>query len=348
MADLSGLVIKSNRKGILNLGSVANTPLSTTLQNITDGLGNNSPLQLATDRIAITSLTEYSWVSPPTGVASKTSLYFDSNGRMGIKVGTGFIATFGTQAITANRNYMFPDATTTLAGLAVSNNNFTGRITMGTTTGTALLCFPDAGTTANDGIQFGSGSANLYRSGVNILKSDAFWIKSAPSLTGSMTTSALNITQTLNTTGSPDVINLDVTNTASGSSTNLLNLKVGGVSVFRVLRSGGINVGGASVFNSSVTFANILDTSSTQNFRIAIPSANRTLLVNHDYGNSASASAIMELQTTTQGMLVPQMTTTQVNAIVSPKIGLLVFNTTLETHCQYTTSGWVKLSHSAM
>jgi hypothetical protein len=146
----------------------------------------------------------------------------------------------------------------------------------GGATGTGRLNFPDAGTTASDGIQFGTGTSNLYRSGANLLRSDAqeFSIPNiirtsqiygannynaniqfgatslsfiasggvivpAPTLTGSQSTSALSISQTWNTTGSPTAILLNVTNTASGASANLMDLQVGGVSQFRV-ETGGI------------------------------------------------------------------------------------------------------------
>ena len=302
MANLSGLVIKDNRKGILNLGNTNNIPLSTTLQYITDGIGTNSPLLLATNKVEIESATQYSWQNlVQVGLASKTTFYFDATGRMSWRNGTGYLRTFDAMGITADRVYTLPDATTTLAGLAVVNT-FTER-----------------------------------------------QLITAPSLTGAMATSVLSLTQTLNTTGSPDIINLDITNTASGASTNLLNLKVGGISLFRVAKTGGITVAGASTFNSSTTHNLLLDTNSNLNFRIVIPSATKTLLVNHDYSNTASASAIMELQSTTQGLLVPQMTTAQINAIASPKIGLLVFNITLDTHCQYTVAhGWARMVHIAM
>lgn len=222
MANLSTQNIGANYKGILNLGSTINTPLSTTLQNITDGDGNTSPLQLATNRIALGS---------------------------------------------------------------------------GTISGTSLLNFPDAGTTAAYGIQFGSGTSNLYRSASGVIKTDgelnATTFRSAsgvfssntlydsnsaglflgyaggggglkllpnsgtttfaevrttgefaltpPTLTGSSATSALSITQTYNTTGNPSLIFANVTNTASGASSNLMDLQVGGVSMFKVDKSGIVN-----------------------------------------------------------------------------------------------------------
>jgi hypothetical protein len=51
--NLLGQNIGQNYRGILNLGSTINSPLSTTLQAVTDGMGNNSPLQLSTTQVAV-------------------------------------------------------------------------------------------------------------------------------------------------------------------------------------------------------------------------------------------------------------------------------------------------------
>lgn len=141
----------------------------------------------------------------------------------------------------------------------------TNRIALGsgTISGTALLNFPDAGTTAADGIQFGSGSSNLYRIGANSLQTNGnlyvqtgLYVGSSfgtfgnplsivapiahtpPTLTGSSATSALSISQTWNTTGNPSLIFANVTNTASGASANLMDLQVGGVSNFSISKGG--------------------------------------------------------------------------------------------------------------
>lgn len=52
------------------------------------------------------------------------------------------------------------------------------------------------------------------------------------------------------------------------------------------------------------------------------------------------ASSILTLQSTTQGVLLPRMTTTQRLAIASPVIGLLVFDTNLGTLCEYSGTAW--------
>jgi hypothetical protein len=51
-----------------------------------------------------------------------------------------------------------------------------------------------------------------------------------------------------------------------------------------------------------------------------------------------NASAVLEVQSTTMGFLPPRMTTTQKNAITSPAAGLIVYDTTLNKLCVYTTA----------
>ena len=58
--------------------------------------------------------------------------------------------------------------------------------------------------------------------------------------------------------------------------------------------------------------------------------------------------ALLDISSTTNGVLLPRMTTTQVNAISSPSTGLTVYNTTLNTLCFYNGSAWQKLNHATM
>ena len=55
---------------------------------------------------------------------------------------------------------------------------------------------------------------------------------------------------------------------------------------------------------------------------------------------SPNASAILDAQSTTKGVRMPNMTTTQKNAIASPAAGLMVFDTTLAKLCVYSGSAW--------
>jgi len=56
--------------------------------------------------------------------------------------------------------------------------------------------------------------------------------------------------------------------------------------------------------------------------------------------SSPAASAILDVQSTTKGVRMPNMTTTQKNAISSPVAGLMVFDTTLAKLCVYSGSAW--------
>lgn len=57
-------------------------------------------------------------------------------------------------------------------------------------------------------------------------------------------------------------------------------------------------------------------------------------------GGSPNASAVLDCTSTTLGLGLPAMTTTQKNAISSPKAGLLVFDSTLSKACVYSGSAW--------
>jgi shikimate kinase len=56
--------------------------------------------------------------------------------------------------------------------------------------------------------------------------------------------------------------------------------------------------------------------------------------------SSPSASAILDAQSTTKGVRMPNMTTVEKNAIASPAAGLMVFDTTLAKLCVYSGAAW--------
>jgi hypothetical protein len=87
------------------------------------------------------------------------------------------------------------------------------------------------------------------------------------------------------------------------------------------------------VFGTSVIDDND-DTTSTEHMRIL------------DSGNvgigtaSPNASAILELSSTTKGLLPPRLTTTQRDAVGSPAEGLLIYNDTTNKLNVHNGSGW--------
>ena len=57
-------------------------------------------------------------------------------------------------------------------------------------------------------------------------------------------------------------------------------------------------------------------------------------------------SALLELRSTEKGILIPRLTTTQRNAIVTPAKGVLVFNNTTNTFNYYDGTTWIELAPS--
>ena len=66
--------------------------------------------------------------------------------------------------------------------------------------------------------------------------------------------------------------------------------------------------------------------------------------------STPNASSILDITSTTQGVLFPRLTTTQISAISSPADGLTVYNTTLKVICFYDAGAavWKRVSHSNM
>lgn len=60
------------------------------------------------------------------------------------------------------------------------------------------------------------------------------------------------------------------------------------------------------------------------------------------------SSAILDINSTSQGVLVPRMTTAQRNAIASPAQGLLVFDTVESSFYYYDSSTWVEVGSAAV
>jgi hypothetical protein len=62
--------------------------------------------------------------------------------------------------------------------------------------------------------------------------------------------------------------------------------------------------------------------------------------------NSPDTSAMLEVASTTKGMLVPRMSTAQRTAIQNPANGLLVYDTNFNDFWFYTTAGWLALNNT--
>ncbi len=121
-----------------------------------------------------------------------------------------------------------------------------------------------------------------------------------------------------------------------GSSTNTsVSIRVNGNDIFVV---------GGTSFRPLNTNAYDIGTSSL-GFKDAFITGSMILGAS---SGSPVASSILDIQSTTKGILITRMTTTQMNAISSPATGLLIFNTTTNSLWRYTGSAWIDNSSSAI
>ena len=236
------------------------------------------------------------------------------------------------------------------------------KITFEGSTGTGRINLPDAGTTAADGIQFGTGNSNIYRSGANSLTCDGNFqattklvtstlstpgnpltidraiVYTPINLTGSQATSAFNLTQTWNTTGSPTLIFANVLHSASGASSLLMDLQFASISRFSVSKGGGVSLQELNVLNEGKIISSNSNYSGLQLCAQGTSGGSNVRITQTIGTVAANTSAILQIESTTKGFLPPRMTATQASAIASPAEGLLLYVT--DTNGTFLVKGW--------
>ena len=81
----------------------------------------------------------------------------------------------------------------------------------------------------------------------------------------------------------------------------------------------------------------------TASLSILIISGNsQSVAINAD-GSAPHSTAMLDVKSTTKGMLVPRMTSAQRTAIASPAAGLLVYETTSNSYWFYNGTSWIQM-----
>jgi hypothetical protein len=139
---------------------------------------------------------------------------------------------------------------------------------------------------------------------------------------------------------------------STSATTSLLVQNSVGSNTFRIRDDGTMLTGGSINVRSQNDNGGFILTRAGQNISITsnVYGNNTSSSVNvNSYGviiqrditlSDSNQSAILEINSTTQGVLFPRMTTTQKNAIASPAAGLVVYDSTTNKLCCYNGSTW--------
>lgn len=134
---------------------------------------------------------------------------------------------------------------------------------------------------------------------------------------------------------------------ASGASTDSIVTVVGSTGLLkkRSLTDVLAAVTGWSTSGNSISGTNFIGATSNNSFRIRTNNIERMVVDSNGVAGigitAPNTSSILDITSTTKGLLIPRMTTTQRNAISTPATGLLIYNTTTKTYDTYDGTTWI-------
>ena len=327
-----------NNKGSGTVTSVAALTLGTTGTDLSSTVANstttpvitlNVPTASAANRGALSSTDWSTFNSKQAALVSGTNI--KTVGGVSL-LGSGDVGTIGAayggtdQSSYTVGDILYASATTTLsklADVATGNALISGGVGVAPSYGKIGLTTHISGTLA-----VGNGGT-----GVTTLTS-GYLVKGngASAVSASITYdsgSVIGIGTTTSYGGRLNVVPGTTPTTVAGAN----QIQIGEASSNTAYR---LQVGyfnnGASGYNGSIQ---VYDAGAAQ-----------SLILNGDGGSvgvntsTPSASAALDVQSTTKGLRLPNMTTVQKNAIGSPAAGLMVFDTTLAKACVYSGAAW--------
>ena len=397
--SLNGLTPAATYQGLIKFGN--NSAISATLRYLSDGLGNDLPISVASSSVGINTITGSALFNiKGTGASSSSSSFIVQNSAGNNSI---IVTDDGKSLLTANLSndaplqvnnsygwtgsYVAKLQSWLSAGSEVAYLMANGRLnlnanvvaqTFSATQPSTLsdLPFKCSATGGGNGLYFPATNVTAIATnatermridtsgnmGIGVTPTSRLQIKGSGATSATTTLLAQNSSATqlfkltddgkvTLGTGTTGTALLDV---AIGSgSTPPLRLKGYSDASTAYLISLGTESFPQMVFftmvNGNLTIKNQFD-----GFDIALKAWNGGIMVKNSGAigigtDTPVASAKMQLDSTTQGFLLPRMTQAQITAIASPANALMVYNTDINHICYYDSiNGWRKLNHSAM
>ena len=269
-----------------------------------------------------------------SGALTGPELFYSDNGAQDVKVTANQLKAFivGAGAVSVASGKTLTAANTlTLAGTDGSTLNVGAGGTLGTA---AFVNTGASGSTVpllNAANTFGATQTLSPAANTQAL------VASSYSLTGTNAQALLDLSGTWNTSGNPNAIQLNITDTASGASTKLVDLQIGGVSKYSFFNSArastglqiaGANSGGWAIINGA-------DSSVVNNFEYlsAFVSSNTFVIDSNKAGTGTvrtlslrqAGNSIIDLKTGVNGPTVAA--TSAIPAGGTASLGLMFSNT---------------------
>jgi hypothetical protein len=344
MASLNGTTPASTYQSLIKFND--NSAISGTKRLLSDGNGGATPLYLSSTQLNIggTGL-----INATLGVKGSGNTFATTNFRTENSDGTASFnhygdGTFAFAAAGATKWSMRDTAYELIAGSSVSADRY---ITRG------FQISSNLNATRFDGVQIinGAGTQSLnatsgdYRlfSIINNHQTTSAHPFNPSSGTATLTHFQIKTDINQNGTASGSIYGIDYNPTM----TSILGTHYG-----LIIRPSILNGFGIASPTASVHIKGKTATSSTTSLKAENSDSTKSITFD-DAGNLATngqmaigqttapnSNSILELVSTTKGLLFPRMTTTEKNAISTPSAGLVVYDTTTNKLCCYNGTSW--------
>jgi len=316
--------IGQNYRGILNLDATTiNTPLDATLRAVTDGMGTSSLLQLSTEAVGLSRTVNLAAGATTPRLFNVAYTINNSGAQTGTLTGLFLNATetalngiihnlIDLQVGGVSKFNVLKAQTRIGTYIAIDHDN--NRISNWQGGSTPIEIWNNNFSTKNIG--FSNGVGNYYTVLFQRLQLEG--------VTSSFPMIKRN----------GAAIDFRLADDSGYCAVNVGTLTTNGIANINTARMFNINDS-----NNFVTALNIAaSTGNLSFFTSSLFAASGTI----------NASARVQIDSTTQGFLMPRMTEAQILAIAAPANGLMVYNTNQLAPCFYDGTGWKRVVHLAM